>query len=349
MSLLYAAMEDALVVAAGDGDDWAASAALVDLDLECVAASPDEPHRVFVGTFSSGLHRSTDGGETFSKVAGAVWEVSSDSAIGSDPVTAVAVSPHDPDVVWVGTEPSRLYCSTDAGESFTEVVDLSTLSTADEWSFPPRPDTHHVRWIEVDPSDPDRLLVAVEAGALLLTEDGGDSWVERPEGARRDSHKLATHPGAPGRVYAAAGDGVAESYDGGHSWVRPERGLDHRYTWSTAVDPGDPDTVFVSAATGAHRAHSADGAESYVYRRTAPGPDADPGETPWTPLDDRGLPTGRGVLRAELAGGSEPGELFAVTNDGVYRTTSRGDHWRSLPLAWPDRFEAATCRGLVVV
>ena len=349
MTLLYAAMEDVLLVAAGEGDDWADATALAETDPECVAAAAAEPHRVFVGTFSSGLYRSTDGGEQFEQVVDANWRAGPDSERVGGPVTAVTVSPHDPEEVWVGTEPSRLYRSTDGGDSFEPVGGLVDLPSADQWSFPPRPDTHHVRWIEVDPTDPDRVLVGIEAGALVLTTDGGETWQERPEGARRDNHQLATHSEAAGRVYAAAGDGFAESRDGGETWGHPQRGLDHRYVWSVAVDPGDADTVLVSAASGAHRAHSTDGAESYVYRRTAPGPGGDPGEAAWTPLDDRGLPTGRGVLRAVLAAGEAPGELFAVNNHGVFHTASAGDRWRSLPVGWRDRFAEQTCRGLAVV
>jgi photosystem II stability/assembly factor-like uncharacterized protein len=347
MTLLYAAMDDALVVAAGSDGDWATATALEGRDLECVAASPEAPHRVFVGTFSSGLWRSTDGGDAFEQVDDDAWDIAG-TGFGGDPVTAVTVSPHDPDVVLAGTEPSRLYRSTDGGDSFELADDLSDCDTIDQWSFPPRPETHHVRWIEVDPTDPDRVLVSIEAGALLLTEDGGETWQERPPGARRDIHQLATHPDAPGFVYAAAGDGFAESRDGGASWEHPQGGLSHRYVWSVAADPGDPDTVVVSAASGAHRAHSADGAESYLYRRS-PGRGGGPGGATWTALDDRGIPTGRGVLRAVLASGEAPGELVAVNNHGVYRTTNSGGRWEPLDLQWPDRFAGHTCRGLAVV
>ena len=348
MTLVYVAMEDALLVAGGEGDDWVASTALSGHDLECVAASPAAPHRVFVGTFSSGLFRSTDGGETFEQVIETVWDAASGHSLAGDPVTAVTVSPHDPGVVWVGTEPSALYRSIDAGESFDRLDGLTDVPSAAEWSFPPRPDTHHVRWIAVDPNEPQRLLVGVEAGTLLLTDDGGETWQDRPPGSRRDNHQLATHPDAPGLVYAAAGDGFAESRDGGASWEHPQRGLDHRYVWSAAADPGDPDTVLVSAASGAHRAHSIDGAESYLYRRS-PGRGGGPDGTAWTALDDRGIPTGRGVLRAVLAPGHRAGELFAVNNHGVYRTENAGGRWRPVPLSWPDGFAEQTCRGLAVV
>jgi len=96
----------------------------------------------------------------------------------------------------------------------------------------------------------------MEAGALVVTPDGGETWVDRPEGSRRDNHALATHPDAPNLVYAAAGDGFAESGDRGDSWRVVDRGLDHGYVWGLAVDPGDPETALVSAASGAVAAHS---------------------------------------------------------------------------------------------
>ncbi|PSP75653.1 hypothetical protein BRC81_14805 [Halobacteriales archaeon QS_1_68_20] len=333
MPTCYAAMRDALVVATGRGDDWTAALALEDHDLECVAATPERPDRVFVGTFESGLLRSEDGGDSFERVG---------EAIDSDAVMSATISPHDADDVWVGTEPSAVYRSTDGGDTFERVAGITDLPSEDEWYFPPRPDTHHVRWIELDPNDPERVYVGIEAGALLLSEDGGDTWHERPPGSRRDNHTLATHPDAPGRVYSAAGDGYAESTDGGESWEHPQEGLDHRYVWGLAVDPGDPDTVLAWSATGAGNAHRAPG-ESYLYRKTVPA-----GDGSWERLDDRGVPTGEGVLRAVLTRGHEAGEVFAVNDHGIFRTADAGDSWTRLPVEW-DRFEERTSRGLAVV
>lgn len=36
-------------------------------------------------------------------------------------------------------------------------------ASSSEWSFPPKPDTHHVRWIACHPLDANRLWVAIEA------------------------------------------------------------------------------------------------------------------------------------------------------------------------------------------
>jgi len=378
MAPLYAATEEALLIVAREAGERTAVTGLGHRDPTCVAAGPDAG-RVFLGTAASGLYRSTDGGESFERVSepgwtagargaarraahgsaalgtgAAVWTAGHASEAGRDPVTAVTVGRHDPAEVWLGTEPGRLYRSVDGGESFDPVARLRAPDAAEGRAGRGRTDTagtdtRRVRAIAVDPGDPDRLLVGVEAGPLWLSADGGETWRERPPGAPRDVHALGTHPDAPGRVYAAAGDGFAASHDGGESWVRPQRGLDHRHLRDLAVDPGDPGTVLVAAARGAHRAREGGGAEAYVYRRTGPGADADPDAGTWTPLFDRGLPTGRGVLPPKLAGGDDPGEFFAVTNRGVYRTETAGDRWRLVDVNVPDRVRTGGFRGVAVV
>jgi len=320
MTTLYAALDDRLLVI--DDGDWAAHERPVAESLECVAASPERPQRVFVGTVSDGLAYSPDGGGS--------WTTALATA---DRVTAVTVSPHDPDVIWAGTEPSRVYRSTDGGETWTEKSGLTDLPSASRWSFPPRPHTHHVRWLAVDPGEPERLYVAIEAGAFVRSEDGGETWIDHPEGARRDNHTLGTHPDAPGRVYTAAGDGYAESTDGGETWTTPQRGLDHRYVWGLAVG-ATPDDVVVSAASGARSAHSTNG-ESSVYRRSEDG---------WERAM-AGLPGPEGLARPVLS--ALDGRFYALTNHGVF-TSADGTEWDSLGLAWDTEYRQVP-RGLAVV
>lgn len=317
---IYVAMQDALLVHS-DGDT---RERLDGHRPECVAAGEAA---AFCGTVEAGLQRSEDGGVTWDRVG-------TDTV--TDRVTAIAVDPSDPDVVWAGTEPSALYRSPDGGDTWEALPPLTDLSTADEWSFPPRPHTHHVRWIEPDPHEPDRLYVGIEAGALLVSADGGRTWIERPSGARYDNHQLAAHPTHEGRVYSAAGDGYAETTDFGETWLHPQEGLEHRYVWSVAADPADPGIVLVSAASGAYAAHSQP-AESYVYRRTE--------GAGWHRLD--GLPTGEGVTRAVLAPVADS-TFIAANNRGVFRSTDGGNSWSALDVAWSDRFVDHTVRGLAV-
>jgi len=245
-------------------------------------------------------------------------------------------------VVWAGTEPSAVYRSTDGGVSWEPRPGLTALPSAARWSFPPRPHTHHVRWLEVDPHDPDRLYVGIEAGALVRSTDGGETWQDHPEGARVDNHSIETHPDREGLVYTAAGDGFAASGDGGDTWVHPQEGLDHRYCWSVIADPGDPDRLVMSAARGARTAHFPGAAQSYVYRRDGRG-------EAWQRVDSDALPTGEGVLRAVLATTGEAGVVYAANNHGLFRSADAGSSWEALDVPLPDRYEPQTCRGLAVV
>ncbi|QLG63803.1 WD40/YVTN/BNR-like repeat-containing protein [Halorarum salinum] len=335
MVTAYAAMRDRFLAADPDAGTTV-STALDGRSLECVAVHPDRSERVFVGTFESGLRRSTDGGRSFERV----------DDFPHDAVMSAAVSPHDPEVVWAGTEPSRVYRSADGGDSWTHLDGLVDLPSSDDWSFPPRPHTHHVRWLEPDPADPDRWYVAIEAGALVRTRDGGATWEDRVPGSRIDNHSLVTHADAPGRAWVAAGDGYAETDDGGDGWRHPQRGLDRTYCWSVAVDEPAEDganRVLVSAARGAYEAHRAERAETYVYRRE--------GDGDWERLDDRGLPLGKGVTRPVLARSpsDRPGRFYALSNRGLFRTADAGDSWDAVGVDWPDRFADQTARGLAVV
>src|SRR5437016_7486467 len=73
-------------------------------------------------------------------------------------------------IVYAGTEPSAVFRSDNGGDSWVDLAGLRALPSADTWSFPPRPHTHHVRWIEADVSVADRVFVAIEAGALRSEE-----------------------------------------------------------------------------------------------------------------------------------------------------------------------------------
>ncbi len=336
MTAVHFGIDDA-VVRVDDGD--ARILADGEFDVECLATTPES---LLVGTVENGLVRRPHDNESGDDREAGDDRFAPVDGIAEARVTSLAVGFDG--TCWAGTEPSSIYRSTDDGRTWTELPGLTDLPSAGEWSFPPRPHTHHVRWLEPAPADPDRLYVGIEAGALVLatgvTDPEDVEWHERPPGSRRDNHTLATHPDAPERVYSAAGDGYAESTDGGETWHEAMEGLDHRYCWSVAVDPADPEVRVMSAASGAYRAHRSDSAESYCYRRTDEGP--------WERISG-GLPTGEGVLRAVVDSGGA-GEFYAVSSEGLFRSVDAGETWDEVDLgdAWFDRFSRSPPRGLVV-
>jgi photosystem II stability/assembly factor-like uncharacterized protein len=259
-------------------------------------------------------------------------------------VTAVDVSHAEQadgfGIVYAGTEPSAVFRSDTGGDSWVELAGLRALPSAETWSFPPRPHTHHVRWIEADVSVADRVFVAIEAGALVRTFDGGLTWRDRVRGGPYDTHAAVTHLLAPGRIYSAAGDGYFESTDAGHSWSSPEDGLKHLYLVDIAVDPADPDAVIVSATDGPGAAYWPPRAEAYVYRKT--------GLKRWEPAMS-GLPGARGTTASRFAThADEPGVIYAANNHGLFRSDDAGRSWKALELPWlgsgpKDGVEALAC------
>ena len=274
----------------------------------CLTADPLVQGRAWCGTHRDGVFRSEDGGRSWQSVG--LW---------GRLIMAVSASPADQDVVWVGTEPSEVWRSVDAGNTWVQTSRLETLSSSSEWSFPPRPDTHHVRWIACHPLEPERLWVAIEAGALVSTVDGGRTWSDRVPGGPWDTHELAIHHKAPNTLRVSAGDGYFESYDAGATWGSPSAGLKVGYLRSVAIDPEHPDVVVVSASSGPHSAYVAGRSDGRLYRRV--------GQERWERVRD-GWPESPSTIAPLLCAGQKAGELWAADERGLHCSDDSGNSWR---------------------
>ena len=226
--------------------------ATLEQPVRCVAAGPGG---VALAGGGDGLWSSRDAGES--------WER---AELPENDVFSVAVSPAD-GALYAGTEPSRLFVSPAPGEPWEELDALQRIPSRPQWSFPPRPWTHHVRWIAPSPHDPDRLLVGIELGGVMLSIDRGRSFSDHRPGAVLDAHELAWHPRAERRAYEVGGTGAAWSDDGGESWRQAADGLEISYCWALAASPRDPDLWWIAAAPGPFKAHGRPPADAHVYRR----------------------------------------------------------------------------------
>jgi hypothetical protein len=343
MRKMYIVGNKALVVAYDHNGEWRADLQLIGRDVQCVALDHLDPKQVYCGTFGQGLWRSGDSGTS--------WEHVGDEII-QEQVMSVAVSSQERfngyGSVYVGTEPSAIFRSEDGGTNWRELESLRQLPSAPSWSFPPRPYTSHVRWITPDPLKLGRVFVAIEAGALVRSFDGGETWEDRRPDGPFDTHTLVMHRLAPDRLYSAAGDGFiqpgtgyVESVNGGDSWFRADDGLLHHYLWSVAVDPADPDTIVISAASGPVEAHDPVSAQSAIYCRSH--------GSPWRQVF-AGLPDERGLLASVLATNqAEPGVFYMASNQGVYRSSDAGSTWEQVPIHLPANYEMGRAQALIVV
>jgi photosystem II stability/assembly factor-like uncharacterized protein len=257
------------VYAAGSGafariEDGEVELSLERMGARSLAVDPEDPETVYVGTTDEGVFMSGDGGGSWDRLSG----------IAHPRITSLAVSRVD-GAVYAGTEPSSLFVSRDGGQTWRELEGLKNLPSAPTWSFPPRPWTSHVRAIALSHEDPDLIVVGIELGGIVRSFDGGETWQDQRPGAVADCHSLATHPNLPSAVYEAGGTGFAESEDFGDNWRQRSEGLIHHYAWGLAVAPEDPETIYVSAASGPGRAHGKGFSDAAIYAR---------GSGKWAPI-----------------------------------------------------------------
>jgi hypothetical protein len=306
---LYAATGTSVARLDETPSGWSVDFSLADSGAQCIALDPADPDTVYLGLGAGGVMKTTDGGRTWTE-----------SGLGQDQVFSVAVSAAN-GAVYAGTEPSALYRSDDAGETWRELHALLELPSQPTWSFPPRPWTSHVRWIAPSPHDPSLILAGIELGGLMRSTDGGATWHDHRPGAQRDVHSLAWHPRAQGLAYEAGGGGAAWSADGGDTWQPADEGRDRHYTWSVAVDPDDPELWYVSASTGPFAAHGRRDPQARIYRRRNGGWDALAGGLP-DPLPS--MPYALVATEDRLFAGLAGGELW--------ESRDRGDTWERCQL-----------------
>jgi photosystem II stability/assembly factor-like uncharacterized protein len=330
-------MEDPVLILESTNNGWKGHESLKGTNPQSVVFDPLNLDRAYCGTFGNGLWKTDDGGKTWSNIGKDV--------ISSPYIMSVAVSSLNSrnkfNKVYAGTDPSALYISNDGGDSWERMEALNELPSSKSWSFPPKPWTHHIRWIEPDANNSDYVFVAIEAGALVQSHDGGKTWIDRVEQGPYDTHTLVTHPKAPKRLYSSAGDGYFESFDYGESWSRPVEGLRYQYIYGLAVDYDDPQIVIVSASMGPGMAYSTENAESFVYRRDEDG-------KKWKAISN-GLPEPNGTTISVLASNPKvSGEFYAVNNRGVFCSADSGISWKRLDIQWPKKYLSQTPWALAV-
>lgn len=296
-----------------------------DVEVNFVSFAYDQKaSRVYAGSFDHGLWMSDDEGAHWVRIA---------EELLPDRIMSLAVSPHENtdrfQTLWLGSEPSALYRSDDGGKTWIDFPALLELPSASSWSFPPRPHTHHVRTIQIDPHDGNRIFVGIELGGVMQSDDQGLSWQDRKPGSQYDVHSLTMTASAPGRIYEAAGGGYAYSTDNGASWETDNEGLgDYTYLVNLAVNQSDPDRVIASAARSPCLAYQPARAESVLVVK-------DGGES-WRIIEN-GLPESQGSTTFHLmADPSKAHHFYAINNKGFYQSEDGGLTWQEITVDWPD-------------
>lgn len=301
---------------------WEVSHLLTDQQVLCLASDPLHAGVVYAGTWGQGVLRSPDGGRTWLP-----------AGLGGRIVKSLAVSPLRPGTVYAGLKPPLLCVSHDGAANWVE-IDAFRRARSWWWRSPAESDLRpYIQGIGLSPTDANIILVGIEAGAVLRSVDGGQTWEGHRPGALRDCHTITFHAANGDWAYEAGGSGagVACSQDGGHTWRQPKAGLDRHYGWAVAADPAHPEVWYASVSAGFSRQHPGvpaahvDGhANAYICRSV--------GGAAWQKLAG-GLPQPLDyMVYALLTDPAAPAHVYAGQSNGnVWHTTNHGDSWRQLP------------------
>lgn len=287
------------------------------------------------------------------------WEQASGVELpegGEESLTRIwVIVPGEEDgVLYAGGDPGPLYESRDGGLTWELNRGLWEHPTRGEWQ--PGNGGLCLHTIVPWPGDPSRLLVAISAVGVWLTEDGGRTWrvandgiVPRylPDEARDTAtmnhcvHDVRRAPRAPERLFMQFHDGVYRSDDGGSTWndVGTGTSLPSDFGFPIAVDPADPDSAYVIPLIGAEDRTTPGGAVRVWETRDA-------GAT-WSARSD-GLPERDAyltVLREAFdTAGEGPGlELyFGATSGEVFGSRDAGTSWAQVADHLPPVFSVRT-------
>jgi photosystem II stability/assembly factor-like uncharacterized protein len=244
--------------------------------------------------------------------------------LGVPSVTILAVDPRNSSTLY-GANNTTLYKSTDGGLTWSK-PGPGLPGTCGPFPFS----------FVIDPSNTSTLYAGCQGtnlnggGGLFKSTDGGATWNAASSGlpALRPSpnepwppnvsvHALAIDPvhgrrqgeaarpptlTRPGTLYAAIGGaGLFRSTDGAASWNAVNSGLpDSLYVYAVAVDPQNPNTLYVAGDYGIFR--STDGGASW----TRVGHESDVWSLAIDPLDSGSVYVidDRGILKSTDGGGS---------------------------------------------
>ena len=173
---------------------------------------------IFVGTHGDGVLFSEDGVR---------WEERNSGLAFKDVYTVTSVAEAGGITLYAGTQPAALFKSCDLGQGWSELPALRQVPGTRSGPFRNRRRIAHTKMMVFDPRTPQRIYAAIEQGALLKTEDGGQSWREladyskSDDGAYRDVHQVLLLPvWRPDTVFMTTGVGLYRSSDGGEHWER---------------------------------------------------------------------------------------------------------------------------------
>lgn len=325
------------------------------LEIYHMKGSPVDTNRLYAsqssGWFGQVIHRSDDGGQTWESVGNEFvydgvpgthqWYDGTPHPWEFNRVWHLEPSLTELDTVYAGVEDAALFRSTDGGQTWQELSGLRKHDSGDRWA--PGAGGMCLHTILLDPSNPQRIFIAISAAGAFRSDDGGETWQPINRGLRSEHipepeadvghcvHRIAMHPSKPETLFMQKHWDVMRSDDAGNQWHEVSGNLPSDFGFPIDVHAHEPETIYVVPIKSDSEHYPPDG-KLRVYRSRTGGNE-------WEALTN-GLPQGDcyvNVLRDAMAVDSlDPcGVYFGTTGGQVYASSDSGDHWspivRDLP------------------
>jgi photosystem II stability/assembly factor-like uncharacterized protein len=354
----------------GKRDKWDVSGPhFAGFELYHLKGSPADPNRIYAsqtsGWFGQLIQRSDDGGKTWHQPGTPAGEPAppgppkSESNKFAYDAAAAPLTTHqwydgtqhpwefkrvwhlepsltDPDTVYAGVEDAAIFRSTDGGQNWSELPGLRGHGTGPKWQ--PGAGGMCLHTIILDPSDPQRIYIAISAAGAFRTDDGGKSWKPINQGLRSQYipdptaevghcvHHIAMHPKRPGVLFMQKHWDVMRSDDAGDNWKEVSGNLPTDFGFVIDVHAHEPETIYVVPIKSDGEHFPPEG-KLRVYRSRSGGNE-------WEALT-KGLPQENcyvNVLRDAMAVDSldKCGVYFGTTGGQVYASADAGDSWNPI-------------------
>jgi photosystem II stability/assembly factor-like uncharacterized protein len=257
-------------------------------DARALAAVPGNPNHLYLGTTTSWIYESNDGGASWTRLA---------RLDGSDNLVLdnIVVDAANPSVIYAAAfKPDHpdggLWISHDAGRTWDEAKGLHGQAV---YAFAQAP------------SDPKTLFAGTLEG-VFRSGDAGAGWTLISPAGNHEIHEVesvAVDPANPDIVYAGTWHLPWKTTDGGKNWHSIKKGLiDDSDVFSIVVDPAHPRTVFLSACSGIYKSET--GGE--LFHKI------------------QGIPSEARRTRVLKQDPSDRKNVYAGTTEGLYKTTDGG-------------------------
>ncbi|HEY6769320.1 MAG TPA: exo-alpha-sialidase [Candidatus Sulfotelmatobacter sp.] len=357
----------------GKRDKWEVSGPhFAGWELYHVKGSPADPNRIYAsqssGWFGQIIQRSDDGGKTWHQPGTPTGQTApagppkaesnkfayDTSSPEGKPLTThqwydgtqhpwefkrvwhLEPSLNDPETVYAGVEDAALFRSTDGAQNWSELPGLRGHGTGPMWQ--PGAGGMCLHTIILDPSNPQRMYIAISAAGAFRSDDGGASWKPINHGLHSQYipdplaevghcvHHVAMSPKRPGVLFMQKHWDVMRSDDAGDNWKEISGNLPTDFGFVIDVHAHEPETVYVVPIKSDGEHFPPDG-KLRVFRSRSGGNE-------WEPLT-RGLPQKDcyvNVLRDAMAVDSldECGIYFGTTGGQVYASSDSGDSWNPI-------------------